>query len=60
MFKTIAELHMADVLDAWNEGFSDYLVPVQTTVEKLIKKMERENLDVNASFAYLVDEKLQE
>nr|WP_239586770.1 GNAT family N-acetyltransferase [Shouchella xiaoxiensis] len=49
---------MADVLDAWNEGFSDYLVPVQTTVEKLIKKMERENLDVNASFAYLVDEKI--
>ncbi len=55
MFASLTECHFSDVLKAFNEGFSDYLVPVNMTKEQLRQKIEREKLDVNHSFAYLVD-----
>lgn len=57
--KTIDKCTLEDVITIWNEGFSDYFVPVQADVNSFLKRLANEDIDVASSFIAEEDGQLQ-
>lgn len=48
--KTVDVCTLEDVISIWNEGFSNYFVPVQVDSNSFIKRLANEDIDVSSSF----------
>lgn len=57
-FKNLADISAATLLAAFNESFSDYLVPLQLTMEQLERKLISDSIDLSYSAGVFEDEKL--
>ncbi|TZG00148.1 GNAT family N-acetyltransferase (plasmid) [Chryseobacterium panacisoli] len=57
-FKTLANTSIDEILSAFNQSFSDYVVPFHLTREVLISKIAAEKLDMNISVGAFDDGKL--
>ena len=47
--KTLQDVAISDILKAFNEAFSDYIIKLELTEESLITKIKAENIKVEAS-----------
>jgi len=56
--KTLENTSLADLTAAFNEAFSDYIIPFQWTEEMAAKKFKGDNIDLSMSPGFFVDEKL--
>ena len=57
--KTIDRCTLVDVITIWNEGFSNYFVPVQADVNSFLKRLANEDIEVSSSFVAEEDGQLQ-
>lgn len=57
--KTIDTCTLGDIITIWNEGFSNYFVPVYNDQNTFIKRLANEDLDVASSFIVEEDGVLQ-
>lgn len=57
--KTVDHCILEEVLNVWNEGFSDYFVPVNMEIDGFLNRMEKEGLDASSSFVVEEDGQLQ-
>lgn len=57
-FDTLAQVSSAELLDTFNESFSDYLVPMHLTLPQLEIKMRSEGVDLSLSAGAFSGEKL--
>lgn len=57
--KTVDSCSLVDVMTVWNEGFSDYFVPVNMDIESFLNRMEKEDIDASSSFVVEEDGELQ-
>jgi GNAT superfamily N-acetyltransferase len=57
--KTIDKCTFLDVITIWNEGFSNYFVPVQSDLNSFIKRLANENIEASSSFVAEEDGHIQ-
>ncbi|SOC15469.1 ribosomal protein S18 acetylase RimI-like enzyme [Ureibacillus xyleni] len=57
--KTIDKCTLVDILSIWNEGFSNYFVPVHMDVNSFLKRLANEDIDASSSFVAEEDGQLQ-
>ena len=57
--KTIDRCTLLDVITIWNEGFSNYFVPVQADVNSFLKRLASEDIEASSSFVAEEDGQLQ-
>ncbi|MBD8026327.1 GNAT family N-acetyltransferase [Ureibacillus sp. Re31] len=57
--KTIDTCTLGDIITIWNEGFSNYFVPVHVDLNSFIKRLANEDLRVGSSFVAEEDGALQ-
>ena len=57
--KSIDTCTLKDIISVWNEGFSDYFVPIHADLNGFIKRMANEDLDAASSFVVEEDGQLQ-
>ncbi len=56
--KTLENTSLADLTAAFNEAFSDYIIPFQWTEEIAARKFKGDNIDLSLSPGFFVDGKL--
>ena len=57
--KSIDTCTLKNIINVWNEGFSDYFVPIRADINGFIKRMANEDLDAASSFVVEEDGQLQ-
>ena len=58
IIKTLENVTNIEVLDVFNDSFSDYSIPFKLTIEQLNSKIESEGIDFSYSVGAFKDEKL--
>lgn len=56
--KTLQDTHLDEILNAFNEAFSDYFVRIQMTKEQLIAKMKADKTNLELSVGVFDEQKL--
>lgn len=57
--KTLDRCTLVDVITIWNEGFSNYFIPVQADLNGFLKRLANEDLQASSSFVAEEDGQLQ-
>ncbi|ELK47844.1 GNAT family N-acetyltransferase [Halobacillus sp. BAB-2008] len=58
MFQSMQAVPLGDVTEAMNDGFSDYVVPMQMTEDQLANRIEKQGLSKEHSVVYIEEEEI--